>query len=71
MTMLLKFRGFLTKCAANAFTELQLNSRPAGIKIGKAFPAQVLHPCEKFLELSCATGEIINHSGFGASASML
>ena len=71
VTMLLEFRGFLTKCAANTFTELQLSSGSARVEIGKAFPAQVFHPCKKLLELSRATGEIINHGGFGSSASLL
>jgi hypothetical protein len=71
VTMLLEFRGFLTKCAANTFTELQLSSGPARVEIRKAFPAQVFHPCKKLLELSRTTGEIINHGGFGASASLL
>ena len=71
VTMLLEFRGFLTKCAANTFTELQLNSGPTRVEIGEAFPAQVFHLCKKFLELSCATGEIFNRGDFGASASLL
>jgi hypothetical protein len=69
--MLLEFRGFLTKCAANTFTELQLSSGPARVEIGKAFPAQVFHLCEEFLELSCATDEIINRGGFGAGTELL
>ena len=66
VTMLLVFRRFLSKCAANAFTKLQLSSGPSRIEIGKTFPGQVFHPGKKFLELPCATGEIINHGGFGA-----
>ena len=66
VTMLLEFRRFLAKCAANTFTELQISSSPGRVEIGKSFPAQVFHPCKEFLELSCATGKIINHGGFGA-----
>ncbi len=71
MTMFLEFRGFLAKCAANTFTELQLSSGSARVEIGKAFPAQVFHLCKKFPELSCATGEVFNHGEFGASAELL
>lgn len=71
MTMFLEFLGFLTKYAANTFTELQLSSGPARVEIGKAFPAQVFHLCKKFPELSCATGEVFNHGDFGASAELL
>ncbi|MGH7216582.1 MAG: hypothetical protein ACREIG_05045, partial [Nitrospiraceae bacterium] len=71
VTILLKFRGSLTECAANTFTELQLNSGPARVEIGEAFPAQVFYLCEKFLKLSCATGEFVNHGAFGARASLL
>lgn len=71
MTMFLEFRGFLTKCAANTFTELQLSSGSARVEIGKAFPAQVFHLCKKFPELSRATGEVFNHGDFGASAELL
>ena len=38
VTMLLELRGFLTKCAANTFTELQLSSGPARVEVGKALP---------------------------------
>ena len=71
MTMFLEFRGFLTKCAANTFTELQLSPGPACVEIGKAFPTQVFHLCKKFPELSYATGEVFNHGDFGASAELL
>ena len=71
VTKLLEFRGFLTTRAANTFTDLQLNSGPTRVEIREAFPAQVFHLCEEFLELSCATGEIFNHGDFGASASLL
>jgi hypothetical protein len=71
MTMLLEFRRFFTKCAAKTFTELQLSSGPGGVEIGKTFSSQVFHPCKEFLELSCATSEVINHGGFGATASLL
>jgi hypothetical protein len=71
VTMLLEFRGFLTKCAANTFTEFQLNSGSPRVEIGEAFPAQVFHLCEEFLELSCATGEIFKHGDFGARSELL
>ena len=71
VTMLLEFLGFLTKCAADTFTELQINSGPARVEIGEALSAQVFYLREEFLELSCATGEIVNHGDFGASASLL
>jgi hypothetical protein len=68
--MLLEFRGFFAKRAANALTELQLCSGPARIEIGEAFSAKVFHLCEKFLELPDATGEIFNRGGFGARADL-
>ena len=43
MTMLLEFRGSLTKRAANAFTKLQLCSGPACIEIREALSAKVFH----------------------------
>jgi hypothetical protein len=41
--MLLEFRGFLAKRAANALTELQLCSGPGRVEIGEAFSAKVFH----------------------------
>ena len=64
--MLLEFRGFLAKRAANALTELQLCSGPGRVEIGEAFSAKVFHLCEEFLELSNATSELFNRGGFGA-----
>src|SRR5262249_36076026 len=61
VTMLLVFRRLLSKCAAKAFTKLQLSSGPSRVEIGKTFAGQVFHSGKKFLELSCATSEIINH----------
>ena len=63
--MLLEFRGFLAKRAANALTELQLCSRPARVEIGEAFSAKVFHLREEFLELPDATGELFNRGSFG------
>jgi hypothetical protein len=71
VTMLLKFSRFLTKYAANALPELQLGSGPGGVEIGKAFSGQVFHSREELLEFPCPTSEIINHGGFGATASLL
>ena len=71
LPMLLEFRGFLAKRAANALTELQLCSRPARVEIGKAFSAKVFHLCEEFLKLSNATGELFNRGDFGARAGLL
>jgi hypothetical protein len=68
--VLLEFRGFLAKRAANALTELQLCSGPARIEIGETFSAKVFHLCEEFLELSGATGELFNRGGFGARAGL-
>jgi len=63
--MLLEFTGFLAKRAANALAELQLCSRPGCVEIGKALSAKVFHLCEKFLEVSDATGELFNRGSFG------
>jgi hypothetical protein len=41
--MLLEFRGFLAKRAANALTELRLCSGPGRVEIGEAFSAKVFH----------------------------
>lgn len=71
VTMLLEFLGFLTKCTANTLTKLQINSGPACVEIGEAFSAQVFYLREEFLELSCATGEIVNHGDFGARSELL
>jgi hypothetical protein len=71
VTMLLEFLRFLTKCAANTFTELQINSGLARVEIGEAFSAQVFYLREEFLELSCATGEIVNHGDFGTRSELL
>ena len=68
MTMLLEFRGFLTKRAANALTKLQLCSGPARVEIGEAFSAQVFHLCEEFLELSDPTSELFNRGSFRPQA---
>ena len=68
MTMFLEFRGSLTKCAANAFTELQLCSGPACVKIRKALSAKVFHLCEEFLEFSNATREFFNRGNLGPHA---
>ncbi len=66
--MLLEFGGFLAKRAANALAELQLCSGPGRVEIGEAFSAKVFHLCEKFLEVSDATGELFNRGGFGPHA---
>jgi len=71
LPMLLEFRGFLSKRAANALTELQLCSRPARVEIGEAFSAEIFYLCEEFLELSDATGELFNRGGFGTRAGLL
>jgi len=68
--MLLEFRGFLAKRAANALTELQLCSCLARVEIREAFSAKVFHLCEEFLELSGATGELFNRGGFGTRAGL-
>ena len=68
--MLLEFRGFLAKRAANALTELQLCSRLGGVEIREAFSAKVFHLCEEFLELSNTAGELFNRGGFGARAGL-
>jgi hypothetical protein len=68
--MLLEFRGFVAKRAANALTELQLCSGPARVEIGEAFSAKVFHLCEELLEHSGATGELFNRGGFGARAEL-
>ena len=68
--MLLEFRGFLAKRAANALTELQLCSRLGRVEIREAFPAKVFHLREKFLELSNTAGELFNRGGFGARAGL-
>ena len=70
VTMLLEFRGFLTKRAANALTELQLCSRLGRVEIREALSAKVFHLCEEFLELSDATSELFNRGGFGARAEL-
>jgi hypothetical protein len=64
--MLLEFRGFLAKRAANALTELQLCSRLSRVKIREALSSKVFHLCEEFLEISDTTGELFNRGGFGA-----
>ena len=68
--MLLEFRRFLAKCAANALTELQLRSGPGRVEIGEAFSTKVFHLCEELLELSDATGELFNRGGFGTRAGL-
>ena len=68
VTIFLEFLGFLTKRAADAFTELQLCPGSGCVEIGKALSAQVFHLCKKFLELARATGKFFHHGGFGASA---
>jgi len=68
MSMLLELWRFLTKRAANTFSELQLCSRPGRVKIGKAFSTQVFYLCEKFLEVSNTAGEFFNRGGFGPHA---
>jgi hypothetical protein len=64
--MLLEFRGFLAKRAANALTELQLCPRLGGVEIREALSAKVFHLCEEFLEISNTTGELFNRGGLGA-----
>ena len=64
--MLLEFRGFLAKRAANALTELQLCSRLGRVEIREALSAKVFHLCEEFLEVSYTTGELFNRGGLGA-----
>lgn len=64
--MLLEFRGFFAKRAANALAELQLCSGPGRVEIREAFSAKVFHLCEEFMEISDATGEFFNRSSFGA-----
>jgi hypothetical protein len=68
--MLLKFRGFLAKRAANALTELQLCSRLGRIEIREAFSAKIFQLCQEFLELFDTTGEFFNRGGFGARAGL-
>ena len=68
MTMLLEFRGSLTKRAANAFTELQLCSGPGCVEIRESLTAKVFHLCEELLELSDATREFFNRGNFGTHA---
>jgi hypothetical protein len=68
MTMLLEFRGSLTKRAANAFTELQFCPSPGRVKIREAFSAKVFHLCEEFLELSSATGKLFDRDRFSPHA---
>jgi hypothetical protein len=68
MTMLLEFRGSLTKRAANAFTELQLCSGPGCVEIREALTAKVFHLCKELLELSDATREFFNRGNFGPHA---
>ena len=64
--MLLEFRGFLAKRAANALTELQLCSRLGRVEVRESLSAKVFHLCEEFLEISDTTGELFNRGGFGA-----
>jgi hypothetical protein len=64
MTMLLEFRGSLTKRAANAFTKLQLCPSPGRVKIRETLSAKVFHLCEEFLELLGATSELFNRGRF-------
>ena len=71
MTIFLEFRRFFTERAAKTFAELQLSSSPGRVEIGETLSGEVFHPCKEFLELSYATSEIINHGGFGATASLL
>ena len=68
--MLLEFRGFLAKRAANALTELQFCSRLGRVEIREAFSAKVFHLCEEFLELFDTTGELFNRGDFGARAGL-
>ena len=68
--MLLEFRGFLAKRAANALTELQLRSRLGRVEIREAFSAKVCNLCEEFLELSNTAGELFNRGGFGARSGL-
>lgn len=68
--MLLEFRGLLAKRAADAFAELQLCSGPGCVEIGEAFPANVFHLCEEFLEVSDTTGKLFNRGGFGPRAGL-
>ena len=63
--MLLEFRGFFAKRAANALAELQLCSGPGRVEIREAFSAKVFHLCEEFMEISNATGELFNRGSFG------
>jgi hypothetical protein len=65
MTMRLELWGFFAKCASNAFTKLQLCSRPGGVDIRETFSAKILHLPEKFLERGCATREFVDRSGNG------
>ncbi|MEO5864991.1 MAG: hypothetical protein ABIQ79_08150 [Nitrospiraceae bacterium] len=62
--MLLEFRGFLAKRAADALAELHLCSRPSCVEIGEAFSAKVSHLCKKLLELSRATSTLFNRGSF-------
>lgn len=64
VTMLLEFRGLLTKRATNALTKLQLCSGSGRVEIGEAFSAKVFHLCKEFLELSSATSELFNRGSF-------
>lgn len=64
VTMLLEFRGFLTKRAANALTNLQLCSGSGRIEIGEALSAKIFHLGEKLLEFSGSTGEFVNRGSF-------
>ena len=68
MTMLLEFRGSLTKRATNAFTKLQLCPSPGRVKIRETLSAKVFHLCEEFLELLSATSELFNRGRFGPRA---
>ena len=62
--VLLKFRRFFAKRAANTLAKLQLCPSPGCVKVREAFSAYIFHLCKKFLELSDTTGELFNRDSF-------
>jgi hypothetical protein len=64
MAVRLKFRGFLSKRAFDAFAKLKLRPRQRSLEVGKAFTAQIFKLRDKGLELFDALSEVVDRKRF-------
>lgn len=58
--MRLEFRGFIAEGALDAFAKLELRTAEGALKIGKAFPPEVLEFWNKSLQLFDALVEVFD-----------